>query len=168
MDQPSGSKGGFDMASMSLASKLVLGGGVLLLIDSFLPWQKACVDFGALSGLTGVDSFCGKFNAWQGNAAFAGIIMGLLVLVLIGFEVASALSADISLSIPMSKLCAYLGFGVLGFAILKFLFSAFDHGALFAYVGLVLALLVGYGSWLHFQEPVTAASGGGAPPQTSI
>lgn len=167
MDQPSGSKGGFDMASMSLASKLTLGGGVLLLIDSFLSWQKQCFDLGGLSALAGVGSVCGKATAWGGNGSFAGVIMALLAIVLIAFEVVNSMNMNVNMSIPASKLTAYLGFGVLVFAVLKFVFVVGNSGALFAYVGLVLALVVGYGSWLHFQEPV-ASSSGGTPPQTSI
>jgi hypothetical protein len=157
VDQPK--QGGFDMASMSLASKLTMGGGILLLIDSFLPWQQACADLGEL----GLGNFCVKRNAWGGDAAFAGIIMGLLILVLIAFEVAGMMNANINMSVPMSKLLSYIGFGVAVFAIIKFLFSAFNHGALFAWVGLVLALVIAYGSWLHFQEPVASASPPPAP-----
>ena len=156
------------MASMSLASKLALGGSVLLLIDSFLSWQKVCFDSG-LGLITGLGSVCFKRNAWGGNGGLFGVIMALLVIILIAFEVVTAMGmgSKMNLSIPASKLEAYFGFGVLGFTILKVLFVISNESTLFAYLGLVFALVVGYGSWLHFQEPV-AASGGGNPPQTSI
>jgi hypothetical protein len=160
MDQPSGSsKGGFDMASMSLASKLTVIGAVLLFIDSFLPWQKACAD---LSGLN-LGSFCVSRNAWGGDGGFAGIIMALLALVLIAFEVAAMMNTNINLSMPMSKLLSYIGFATAVFAIIKFLFSAFNHGTLFAWIGLVLGLVIAYGAWLHFQEPVASTMPPPAP-----
>ena len=34
--------GGFDIAKMTLASKIVMVSGILLLVDSFLSWQKVC------------------------------------------------------------------------------------------------------------------------------
>ena len=37
---------GFDMSKMSTAEKLMAGGSILLLLDSFLPWQKFCADLG--------------------------------------------------------------------------------------------------------------------------
>ena len=37
---------GFDMAKMSTASKIVMVAGILLLVDSFLSWQKVCFDTG--------------------------------------------------------------------------------------------------------------------------
>ena len=37
---------GFDMSKLSTASKIVMVSGILLFVDSFLSWQKVCVDFG--------------------------------------------------------------------------------------------------------------------------
>ena len=36
------SRAGFDMAKMTMASKIVMVSGILLLVDSFLSWQKVC------------------------------------------------------------------------------------------------------------------------------
>ena len=47
MEKPSG----FDMSKMSMAGKIIAGAGILLLIDSFLKWQKVCFDFGGVAGL---------------------------------------------------------------------------------------------------------------------
>ena len=45
MESQGGSKPSFDIAAMSMATKGVLVTGILLLIDSFLPWQKDCSEF---------------------------------------------------------------------------------------------------------------------------
>ena len=58
------------MAWMSLASKLTLGGGVLLLIDSFPSRQKVCLTWAAPSGLANVGSICAKATAWEATPAF--------------------------------------------------------------------------------------------------
>jgi hypothetical protein len=167
---------GFDMSKMSTASKILLGAGILLLLDSFiLSWQKACADLGGLSGLAGVGNFCVKFSAWGGSASWAGVLMGLLCLALIIWEGIQVAGQSIDLGgQPASKISAYLGFATALFGLLKFLLVISNHASLGAYVGLVLILAIAYGSWMRFQEPAVAATGmggtmgggttGGTPP----
>lgn len=150
--------GGFDMSKMSIASKIIMGGGILLLIDSFLDWQRVCFDFG---GVAGLGNSCGGVNAWSGNGSTFGLLMGLCVIVLLIWEamqVAGA-SGNIKLPISASKASAYLGFGVVGFGILKLIIvlTSDVKPSLFGWVGLILILAVGYGAWMKFQEPETAA-----------
>lgn len=158
--------GGFDMSKLTTADKLVLGGGILLLLDSFLSWQKVCVSdlVGSLGGLA---NFCGKANAWGGNGSFFGLLMGLLLIILIVWEVMQigGMAGNVKMPVSASKGTAYLGFGAVVFGLLKFILAVTNHGALFAYVGLILILAVGYGAWMKFQEPESAmppaaASGG--------
>ena len=66
---------------------------------------------------------------------------------------------NIKLPISASKASAYLGFGVVGFGILKLIIvlTSDVKPSLFGWVGLILILAVGYGAWMKFQEPETAA-----------
>ncbi len=159
--------GGFDMSKMSMADKIVLGGGILLLLDSFLSWQKVCVS-DIVGGLAGLPNFCGKANAWGGNGGFFGLLMGIVLIVLIVWEVMQITGSAGNMKLPVSasKGTAYLGFGAAAFGLIKFILAVTNHGALFAYVGVILILGVAYGSWMKFQEPEgaappAAASGGG-------
>jgi hypothetical protein len=150
--------GGFDMSKMSIASKIITGAGILLLVDSFLSWQKVCAS-DILGDLAGVGDICAKANAWGGSGSFFGLLMGLCVIVLLvweGMQMAGA-AGNVKLPISASKASAYLGFGVVVFGLAKFLLAVTNEGALFAFVGLVLILAVGYGAWMKFQEPETAA-----------
>lgn len=151
--------GGFDMSKMSIASKIIMGAGILLLIDSFLSWQKVCAS-DILGGIAGVSDFCVKANAWGGSGGWAGLIMGLLLIVLLIWEAMQLANMQMNLSIGVtpSKLAAYLGFGVVALGLIKFLLAVTNDPALFAYVGLILILAVGYGAWMKFQEPETAAT----------
>lgn len=142
---------GFDMSKMSAASKILLGGGVLFLIDTFLPWQRVCFE---LAGITGG---CVSANAWGGNGGFAGLLAGLLVIALIVWEAIGLAGTSVNVGIPASKLSAYIGFGVLVFAALKFILVIGNSAGFGSYIGLVLALAVGYGAWMRFQEPAGAA-----------
>ena len=146
---------GFDMSKLSLGSKIVLGAGVLLLLDSFLfAWQKVCFEF---AGITGA---CGKASMWGGDAGFAGLLAGLLVIALIVWEGLALAGTNLNVGMPASKISAYLGFGVLGFVIIKFLLIMTNYVSFGAFLGLIFALGVGYGAWMRFQEPETS----GAPP----
>lgn len=157
MEKPSG---GFDMENMSMASKIILVGGILLLVDSFLSWQKVCF------GDTVIGDFCGKANAWGGNGGFAGLLMGILLIVLLIWEVVqlSDMQMNLSIGVTPSKGSAYLGFAVVAFGLLKFVLVISNFAAFGAWVGLVLLIVVGYGSWMKFQEPEGASAAPPAPP----
>lgn len=158
--------GGFDMSKMSMASKIIMGAGIVLFIDSFLQWQRVCINFG---GITGLGNACGGVNAWGGSGSFFGLLMGICVLVLIvweGLQMAGS-AGSIKLPISASKASAYLGFGVVVFGVLKLLLvlTSSLKPSLFGWLGLILILAVGYGAWMKFQEPESsappaAASGG--------
>jgi hypothetical protein len=142
--------GGFDIAKMTMASKIVMVSGILLLVDSFLAWQKIC--FGVLG-------FCAKANAWGGNGSWAGVIMGILLIILLIWEGTQLANMPMNLSIGVtpSQGTAYLGFAVAVFGLLKFILAVTNHGALGAWVGLVLLVAIAYGSWMKMQEPDAAA-----------
>jgi hypothetical protein len=147
---------GFDMSRLSTASKILLGGSILLLIDSFLSWQRACA---------GNDFFniCISRSMWNGDGAIFGVIGGLLLIALILWEAMGLVNMDMNLGMSRSKISAYLGFGVLGFVVLKFIFAMTESPAYGAFIGLILALAIGYGAWMRFQEPEGAAM----PPSSS-
>jgi hypothetical protein len=150
--------GGFDMSKISTASKIVMVSGILLLVDSFLSWQKVCFP-------TGLGDFCGTANAWGGNGGWAGVLMGILLIILLiweGIQLAN-MPMNFSIGVTPSKGTAYLGFAVVVIGLLKFILAVTNHGALGAWIGLILLIAIGYGSWMRFQEPDDAA----APPMAS-
>jgi hypothetical protein len=159
MDQQGGSKPSFNVASVALASKFLLIGGILLLVDTFLPWQSVCASY-----LT--TKICFNVKATSGNGGIFGVLMLILLLVLLVSEVVQLANMQVSMPIAPSKASAYLGFAVVVTGVLKFLLSAFNYGAWGAWVGLVLLIVIGYGSFLRFQEPEApaASAGGGASP----
>ncbi|HEX9124298.1 MAG TPA: hypothetical protein VF984_13240 [Actinomycetota bacterium] len=139
---------GFDMSKMSTATKVTGAAAVLLLVDSFLPWQRVC------AGLSGVFEVCGSASMWGGSGSFFGFIAGILTILLIvwvGFTLAG--SNPLNLSASPAKITAYLGFGVLAFVVIKFIIALTDHPGFGAWIGIILGLAVGYGAWMKFQEP---------------
>jgi len=148
--------GGFDISKATMGSKIVGVCGILLLIDSFLPWQKVCVDLGAI----GLGSRCAGASAWGGSGGGIGVIMGILLIVLVIWEVVqlAGMAGNINLPVAPSKGSAYLGFAVVVFGLIKLIIvlTSDVKPSLWGWIGLVLILGVGYGSWMKFQEPETA------------
>ena len=143
MSQP----GGFDLSKLSTASKILLGAGILYVIDLFLPWQRVCIG-----------GFCGSASGFDG----IGVLNFLLAIALLVWE--GLAFTTVRVNAPRSLVSAALAGAVLVFTILKILI---DNEAiyLFAWIGLILALAIGYGGWMRWQEHQAGAStGGGAVP----
>jgi hypothetical protein len=135
--------GGFDMSKMSTASKILIIAGVLYIIDLFLAWQS--VDLGPLLGdvtVRGTDGI--------------GVLNLLLAIALVAWEVMAV--AGVEINAPRSLVSAGLAGGIVLFTILKIIVDS-EALAIFAWIGLVLALVIGYGGWMRWQEH--QASGGG-------
>jgi hypothetical protein len=140
---------GFDMSKMSTAHKILLGAGVLYIIDVFLPWQRVCIDLGIdLPGASGCASASG--------ASGIGVLNLLLAIALVVWEGMDLANVDIKA--PRALISAGLAGAIVLFTILKILVD-FDEIYLFAWIGLILALVIGYGGWMRWQEH--QASGGG-------
>ena len=173
------SSSGFDMNRMSTADKMLAAGSILLLIFSFFPWQQACasdVVGGNLPDVIG--DICVSFSMWSGSGSFAGVITGLLLIALIIVMILSMTGSMASMnmgSMTPDKLVGFLGLGVAGFGLLKFLFALFNEVAWAAFVGLVLLVVIGYGAWQKVQASGGfemggtggATMGGGMPPPSS-
>jgi hypothetical protein len=115
--------------------QLMLVGGVLLLIDSFLHWQS--VSIGPISA---------SRNAWHGW----GFLAGLLTIVLVAWLVARVAAADLRLPVSDTLAGAVLAVLILLFTFLKFIVDN-EFRTFWAWLGLVLAVLIAVGAWLQVQ-----------------
>jgi hypothetical protein len=153
---------GFDMSKMSTAEKLLAGGSILLLIDSFLPWQRICIDLGGLEDLVGGGG-CASASMWSGSGGFAGIIAGLLAiaLVIVGVLSMTGSMANMNMgTMSADKITGFLGIGVAGFGLLKFLLVLTNEVGWAAFVGLILLVAIGYGAWQKVQSSGGMSMGG--------
>jgi len=135
---------GFDLSRMSTASKILLGGTILYLIVSFLPWNRVCIPGGGL-----IADICPSANLWSG----VGIIAALLAIVILIMEILTVANVEVNIGDARSRsmIEAALAGGVLLFTILKIII---DNDALYfwAWIGLILALAIGYGGYLRWTE----------------
>ena len=124
-----------DFSKLTLGSKVTLGAGILLLLDSFFHWQE--VSIGPISAGT---------SMWHGW----GVLIGLTLLVILAWE--GAKLADIKIAVgPLSPsmLTVVLSGLLILFTLIKVL--ADNYVASWAWIGLVLAIGVGVGAWLNMQ-----------------
>ncbi len=131
-----------DLRSMNLAHRILLGCAVALFIVMFFTWQGVSI-LGQTIGVSG----------WHG---LNGVILGLLTIALVAWGVLLLLGEQTAhirrmISVPEKLVSAALAAGVLLFGILKFL-TASQLRRWPEWLGLILALAIGYGGWLVFSD----------------
>ena len=144
-----------DWANWSTARKILLPASLLLLIDSFFHWQQACASAGGFK-------VCGNQSMWHG----LGFLIGILLLVLIVWELLDAFAPDTlrGMNLPGGLIALALAGAIAILTVIRVLTLDYRHWP--AWLGLILALIIGYGGWLRFQEsgealPSRASMGGG-------
>ena len=147
----------FDWAGLSTGRKVLLVGGILLLIDLSLTWQQVC------ASITGFGKHCAGVSGWHG----IGVLVGLLTIVMVVWEALGAFNVDLGdavRNLPTALISAALAAAVAVLTIIEWLtHNEFRHWP--AWIGLVLAIVIGIGAWLRFSEsPATTPTASTAPP----
>jgi hypothetical protein len=130
--------------ALGRGAQLMLVAAVLLFIDLFLPWQD--FDVGGIADELGVDA---TFSGWRG---FAGVVLGLLTIVLLAWLIVRLASVNVPLPVSTAMSAAVLGTLILIFAIIKILTILGDEQTIWAWIGLVLAIVIAVGAWQSVQE----------------
>jgi hypothetical protein len=130
--------------ALGRGAQLMLIGAVLLLIDLFLPWQD--FDVGGIADELGVDA------TWSGWHGFAGVVLGLLTIVLIAWLIVRLASVNIPLPVSTAMTGALLGTLILIFGIIKILTILGDEATIWAWIGLILCVVIAVGAFRTVQE----------------
>jgi len=130
--------------ALGRGAQIMLVGAILLLIDLFLPWQD--FDVGGIADELGVDA------TWSGWHGFAGVVLGLLTIIVLAWCIVRLASVDIPLPVSTAMTAALLGTLVLIFAIVKILTILGDEQTIWAWIGLVLAIVIAVGAFQTVQE----------------
>ena len=117
----------------------MLIGGVLLFLDLFLAWQS--IDLGPLGDYSR--------KGWYGAA---GVILGILTIILLAWLIVRLASVNIPLPVSTAMSAAVIGVLILIFAVIKLLSILGDEATIWAWVGLVLAIVVAAGAFKTVQE----------------
>ena len=138
----------FSVSRLDPANRILLGASLLLVVDSFLTWQRLC----SVKIVGATIEGC-SFNAWHGSGRFVGTLMGIGAILLVLWSAAEATSATESFGDLGQVIGAVLVGATVGFGVLKFLVVLFHHATLFAWIGLILLMALAYGGYMRMQEP---------------
>jgi hypothetical protein len=142
-----GQQPSFSVSRLSTANRILLVASLLLVIDSFMPWQRNCVDRGKLL-------ICqGSSSAWGGSAAFLGILMGIATIMLLLVVVAAIAGITGAVGPQGRTITMWLTGAIAITGVLKFLIVLFNQARFFAWAGLILILILAYGGYMRMQEP---------------
>lgn len=122
--------------ALGRGAQLMLVGAVLLFVDLFLPWQD--FDIGDL----------GQFSGWRG----VGVIVGILTIVLLAWLIVRLASVNIPLPVSTAMTAALIGTLILIFTVIKMLTILGDEATIWAWIGLVLAVVIAVGAFQVVQE----------------
>ena len=122
------------LKGLPLGRQIILGAGVLLLIDTFLHWQQY-----------DVGPFSAHRTAWHG---FWGVLMCLMLVVLLAWTAARAFGVALPQQVPDGLTTLALGVLIPVFALIKAISDDFTHWP--AWVGVILGAAIAYGAWLVF------------------
>jgi hypothetical protein len=125
--------------ALGRGAQLMLIGGVLLFIDMFFAWQK--VDLGPLGDYTR--------KGWYGAA---GVILGILTIILLAWLIVRLASVNIPLPVSTAMSAAVIGVLILIFAIIKLLSILGDAQTFWAWLGVAFAVVIVVGAFMAVQE----------------
>ena len=129
--------------ALGRGAQLMLIGAVLLFIDLFLPWQD--FDVGGLADELGVDA---SFSGWRG----IGFIVGILTIIVLAWLIVRLAAVDIPLPVSTAMTGALLGTLTLIFTVIKLLTILGDEATIWAWIGVVLAVVIAVGAFMAVQE----------------
>lgn len=125
------------LSGLSTGRKLILGAGLLLLIDTFFHWQSVSIQGLGSYGVSG----------WHG---FWGVLIGLMTIAILALVAGRAFGVAMPDNVPDGLVTLALGVLIVLFALIKALSDS--YAAWPAYVGIVLGAGVAAGAWLNFQD----------------
>ena len=148
-DRSPGASMGARLAQAPLSSKILLPASLVFIIDSFLPWQRACADGGG----------CVSASGWHGVGIIA-VLCAIAVLVIEGLRLAG-------MRLPVKPqidafIVAGLAGAVLVFTVIKLLVDDFRGYGL--WIGLIVASVLAAGAALRLTEATSRTGQSGQAP----
>lgn len=137
-----------DLNRLTLGARIVALSGLLLFIDSFIPWFRQCVDFGSIGG----GKICASHNGWSNALTLLATLIALAMVGLIVAELAGVALPPLG-AITWGQAQLIAGGVVLLFVLLQILIG--DHKAprsIGAWLGLVISAALVYGAFLRSRE----------------
>jgi hypothetical protein len=139
-----------DLNRLTLGGRIIALSGLLLFIDSFLPWFRRCADFSSLGG----GKICASHNGWNNALSLLGVLIALALVVLVVLEAAGNALPAVG-TVTWGQITMGAAAVAAFFVILQVIIG--DSGvsrSVGAYLGVVFALALAYGGFLRMRDPV--------------
>lgn len=141
-----------DLSRLSTAHKIGIGGAVVLLVASLLPWYSLNFGLGSLS----LKAWDAGFLAWGG--VIAGVAAGVILLL------KATGTKDVgSGSMGAEQIAMILGIASVALIVLRFLTES-TAAAFGMFLGIAAAAAVAYGAFMANKETGPASGTMGTPP----
>jgi hypothetical protein len=142
-----------DIGKLSRGERIIGGAGVLLFVDSFLPWFRFCI-----GGV--VFRACAHHNGWSNALSALGLLVATAMVVQIGVHHFSSMRLSSPGTISWGQAHLFAGFAVLALVVLQFLAGDSPmHRAFGSYFALVCAAGIAYGGMVRSREPEPTPEG---------
>jgi len=142
-----------DIGKLSRGERIIGGAGVLLFVDSLLPWFRFCI-----GGV--VFRACAHHNGWSNALSSLALLIAIAMVVQIGVHHFSTARMSAPGTMSWGQVHLFAGFAVLALVVLQFLAGDSPmHRAFGSYVGLVCAAGMAYGGMVRSREPEPTAEG---------
>jgi hypothetical protein len=129
------------LSKLTPGAMLTLGGLVLYIIDSFLPWQKVCFGGGGIN-------VCPSANEWHG----IGVLAVLLGIALLLWEAMPLVTARPALGTVSPRL---VSLGLAAALVLFTLITTLSHNEfrkIWSWIGLILSIVAAVGIWMQAKD----------------
>jgi hypothetical protein len=135
---------------LTLGGRIVAIAGLLLFVDSLLPWFRVCIDLGAFGG-----NRCASHNGWDNALSLIAVLLAIALVVQVALELAGTRLPALG-SVTWAQVQLAAGALVALFVLLQVIVG--DSGvprSYGAWLGLVIAAVLAFGTYLRYQEPAT-------------
>ncbi len=133
---------------MSTGEKLIAGGGIVLLIASFLPWYKVTASFGGFSASASANGWDAPGSLFSILAVLIGIVMAAAVL---APKFSTIQLPDLGGSVTWGQAYAGAGIAALVLVIIKFLNES-SHLSYGFFLGFLAVLALAAGGYMLYTE----------------
>jgi hypothetical protein len=138
-----------DLNKLTPSEKIIGAAGILLFIDSFLPWFRFSV-FGASATQSG----------WSNVFSLLAVLVAVVMVAQIILSKFTAVDLPNLGNLSWGQVHLFAGVGVLALVVLQFLIGDSPYGRAFGiYIGILLSAGLAYGGFMRSREPEAAGGG---------
>ena len=141
------------IGKLSPGERVIGGAGILLFVDSFLPWFRYCLPI-RNTAILRISRPCVNHTAWANGLSALALLIAIAMVVQIAVRHYSSARMGAPGTMTWGQVHLFAGFAVLALVILQFLAGNSPmHRGFGVFVGVVCAAGLAYGGMVRSREP---------------